>query len=181
MEKIGKLLRRVSLKSKRGQVKTLELLIVLLALAFLLTLGFVFYARYKEVELGRIDAEVKENRANSLLSKISSMPELKCSISFGSASEINCIDELKLLAFQNQKGKFDDQFQGLREVRIVRLYPAPENKIQCEFSAAYPKDCEYWQLFSEGSGKIKYETFVTLCIQQGSEFLCEIGKLIISV
>ena len=171
-------------RAKKAQMKMFETTFVLIALVFLFAILLIFYSRFQLFEIDRIAKQVEEDRANSLLNRITAMPELRCSLSFGDAAEINCIDTLKVLAFTKVKDKFADEFSGLSEVRIEREYPAPGSKAQaeCAFAFDYPQNCGYWQLLKKGESRISFDTFVTLCTQkEAGLYECEVGKLIVGV
>ena len=167
----------------------METIMVLLVFAFLFGLIMIFYARFQVLELNRIASQVEEQRAASFLNKILNMPELRCSLSFGPASEINCLDTYKLLAFTQLKENFKDEFVGLSNVTIVREYPPIVGKEEkCDATnlnnlANYPKNCGYWNLFDTGKkSRVSFDTFVTLCTpKQAGFFECEIGRLIVGV
>lgn len=165
---------------KRGQVKMMETIMVLVVFVFLFGLVMIFYARFQVTEIDRISKQVEEQRAASLLNKIISMPELRCSLSFGSASEINCLDTYKLFAFTDLRERFASEFTGLSNVTIVKDYPIPNDNREC--NVADLENCEYWQLFDTGlQSRISFDTFVTLCTPKSAGFECEIGRLIVSV
>lgn len=179
--KIGKNKRKC-----KGQVKMIETVMVLLVLVFLFGLLMIFYAKFQVFQIDKIAKEVEEKRASSLLNKIIGMPELRCSLSFGTASEINCLDTYKLLAFTSPviKDKFSDEFSGLSNVKIVREYPPNSlSNIGCSFANNYPKNCGYWQLFDSGKkARASVDTFVTLCTPKEAALNeCEIGRLIIEI
>ena len=172
-------------KAQKAQVKMIETTMVLLVFVFLFALLFVFYTRFQLFEIDKLANRIEEERATSLLNKIIAMPELRCSISFGSAAEVNCIDTLKLLAFSS-RAQNADEFSSLNEVKIVRQYPAPavQTNLSCGFAADYPRNCGFWQLKKQerGQSRISFDTFVTLCMQkEASLYECEIGRLIVGV
>ena len=172
----------IKMERRKGQVKMIETTMVLLVLVFLFGMIMIFFVRFQTFELDRIANEIEEKRAESLLNRIVGMPELRCSLSFGSASEINCIDTYKLLAFSQLREQFEEDFVGLSEVKIERLYPTPKNNVECSFGNNYPNNCKEWELFKEGRSRISFDTFVTLCTQKEvGLYECEIGRLIVSV
>lgn len=170
------------MKKRKGQAKMIETTMVLLVLVFLFGILMIFFARFQLFEIDRLAKQVEEERANSLLNRIVGMPELRCSLSFGVASEINCLDTYKLLAFSQLKDRFEEEFSGLSEVKIIRQYPSPQNRERCSFSFNYPDNCGEWQLFNSGTSRISFDTFVTLCTQrEAAKYECEIGRLIVGV
>ncbi|MBU2496637.1 MAG: hypothetical protein KJ767_01080 [Nanoarchaeota archaeon] len=173
---------------KKAQVKMMETIIVLLVFVFLLGMIMIFYARFQITELNKAAIELEEQRAILLINKVSSMPELRCSMSFGSASEINCLDTYKLLAFTQDLGKFEKEFTGLSSAKITKYYPVPEAGNDKECSNAiddltnYPHNCAYWDLYeSNKETRIVFDTFVTLCTPKKADFECVIGKLEVGV
>lgn len=171
------------LKMKKGQLKMIETTVVLLVLVFLFGMFMIFFARFQIFEIDKLANQIEEERANSLLNRVTGMPELRCSLSFGVASEINCLDTYKILAFSQIKERFRDEFSGLSKVKIERLFPAPENTEKCSFGFNYPSNCGEWILLeTREKSRISFDTFVTLCTQrEAALYECGIGRLIVEV
>ena len=174
------------MNEKRAQVKMMETILVLLVFVFLLGIIMIFYARFQITELNKAAEELKEQRAILLINKVLSMPELRCSVSFGGASEINCIDTYKLLAFAQIKEKFENEFTGLSNARITKYYPEQENNEDCSLVvsdlANYPKNCNFWDLYSSSKEtRVFFDTFVALCTPKKADFECVMGKLEVGV
>lgn len=178
-------------KSSKGQAKMMEIAIVLLVFVFFFTLVMIFYARFQFFEINKIANEVSEQRADLILSKIIGIPELRCSSSFGSASEINCLDTYKLLAFSSQREMFKDEFSGFNEIKIVREFGKELDdrvrKIECNINTFnptdYPNNCGYWQILDKkGESRISFDTYVALCTPKDIALLeCDIGRIIVSL
>lgn len=163
----------------------IETILVLVVLVFLFGFVIIFYARFQFFEIDRIAKQIDEERADSYLNKIISMPELRCSMSFGTASEINCIDTYKLLALTKLRTTFAEEFAGLSSVKIERIdissgiTGATGNECTA-VQHSYPKNCDTWILLPGSDYRMEIETFVTLCTQKGSAlYNCEIGRLIV--
>ncbi len=178
-------------KGRKGQVKMMETMFVLVALAFLFGLVFIFYTKF---QMGGIEDEIfriEEERAGALLGKFIGMPELRCSESFGEASESNCIDLLKLLGFMEIRGEYGGYFRDFKEVRIERVFPAPLPVSladrECRYAFNYPLNCGKWTLYSsrflgeEDGERRMYNVFLPLCMQKDADFECVIGRLIVEV
>ena len=151
------------LQNKRGDFKMQEMMFVLLAIALLGSLIFIFFIK---LQTGNIQAEVvkiEQQRALSLRDKISTLPELKC-------ARQNCIDKDKALLFSRNPTK--DLFQGLVSAKIRQIYPEEEEII------LYESD-NLDQDFTS------YSTFTNLCEQQkvGTtfEYNCGLALLVVNI
>ena len=132
------------MKDKKGQIKIQEMAFVLLALALLAIIGFIFFMKFQTENIAKAGEEAKQNTAISLLDKIASMTELNCQ-----KGEI-CIDEDKVGIIRNKN--LGNLFQGLKKVEIKRIYPGGS-------------DLTVWQSGS-GQGNQSYSTFINLCRQE---------------
>ena len=150
------------MKNKKGQIKIQETAFVLLALALLAVLLFVFFARF---QVGNIQAAVQsinEETAKSMLEKISAMPELRCS-GFGSETVL-CIDKDKASILGKESG-YEKFWQNVAKIEVVPVYPeGPRITI-----------------YSGKAGNATYSTFIDLCTQKKEGWNCAIGKVLITI
>ena len=130
------------MENKKGQIKIQEMAFVLLALALLATIAFIFFMRFQSSSIAEAGESAKQQTAISLLDKIASMSELRCS-----EGEI-CIDEDKAEIIKDMK--LSNLFQGLKKVEIKRIYPEGNSIV-------------VWQ---SGQGNQSYSTFINLCKQE---------------
>lgn len=164
-------------KNKKAQMKIQETAFVLLAIVLLFSLVFMFYLRLHSSKLAKEAAELQQKQAISLLNKVAAMPELRCSESLSSdfATEVLCIDEDKLESMtESFTEDYKNMWKGLREAKIVEIYPASE--IKKEF------------VLYKGSGKEKeyrtYSTFVPLCKMEHNGvgwYRCNVGMISITI
>ena len=145
--------------NNKAQLKIQEMAFVLLALAVLAMIAFIFYMRLQASSLERAGEETKQQTAISLLGKIAALQELRCE-----KGEI-CIDEDKANIAKTKN--LANLFQGLKKVEVKRIYPAGS-------------DLVIWQAGS-GQGNQSYSTFISLCKQEKAgtyvEWKCGISLL----
>jgi hypothetical protein len=146
-----------NMENKKGQLKIQEMAFVLLALALLAMIAFIFFMRLQASSLERAGEETRQATAVSLLGKIAALQELRCE-----KGEI-CIDEDKVTAAKTKN--IANLFQGLKKVEVKRIYPDGPNLI-------------IWQ---SAQGNQSYSTFINLCksekVGTSVEFVCGIGLL----
>jgi len=156
------------LTNKKAQIKIQEMAFVLLALVFLFILAFLFFTRLNLSNIEKRTAELREERALSVLGKISAMPELRCSASLGKATETLCLDKSKIEIFSE---KFTDEYEniwrGLSSVKILEVFPNEEEYI----------------IYYKNEGNLSYSNFVSLCQEGGerNEYRCSIGMILVSL
>ena len=101
----------------KGQLKIQEMAFVLLALALLGTMAFLFYARIQSQNIMGTAESLKEERALSLRDRIVSLPEIKC-------AEKICLDLDKVEMLKEYE--VDHLFRGITEVKVLQIYPIEE-------------------------------------------------------
>ena len=150
-----------SFGASKAQVKVQEMAFVLLALALLAMIAFIFFIRFQSGNIEKAGEEVKRKAAISLLEKIATMQEISCQ-----KSDL-CIDEDKLIWIDYKKIKLDSMFQGIKNAKVVRLYPKGKDLI----------------IYDSGAGNQSYSTFVNLCWQEkvgmAIEWRCGIAMLVL--
>lgn len=154
MEKIRK-------NSRKGQLKIQETAFMLLALAFLFALLFIFYSNYQVKEIYSEKNKLLEEQAISLLEKFMAMPEFSC-------LQGECIDEDKLFVLRNMTS-YNDLWRGISKIQVVKIYPQKESII----------------IYQKGKAEITYSSFIPLCKTKQSEGYvwqeCSLAKLLISI
>jgi hypothetical protein len=151
---------------KKGQMKIQETAFVLLGLALLFTMVFLFFIRFQTSNIQMAAETVKQEQAISILEKISAMPELRCSY-YG--IEKLCIDEDKIKIFQPMANSplYIKQWAGLQRVSIKQIWPNEEE----------------FQIYNKGSGNFTYSTFINICTQKytvTSSWVCSLGMMEVS-
>ena len=146
---------------KKGQLKIHETAFVLLGLAVLFGIVFIFFVRFQTGGIQQAAESVKQKQTLSLLEKISAMPELRSSY-YG-------IDEDKLKIFQPlaSNALYVKQWQGLQRVSIIKIWPSAEE----------------FQIYNKGNGNFTYSTFINICKQKfatTSAWACSLGLMEIS-
>lgn len=149
-------------QSLRAQVKIQEMAFVLLALALLAGIVFIFVLRFQAGNIEKSGELVKQAEAISLLEKIASLPELNCE-----KGKI-CIDYDKAsIASQNQD-KLRSLFQNIKKAQIRKI-----------------NSNEQMIIYQLGAGNETYSTFISICSQNkigtSFEWSCEIGQLELTI
>lgn len=145
----------------KAQLKIQETAFMLLALAFLFALLFIFYSNYQVRQIYAEKNKLLEEQAISLLEKFMAMPEFSC-------LHGTCIDEDKFAVLKNMTA-YNDLWRGISKIQVVRIYP------QREVLTVYQK----------GKADITYSSFVSLCKTEQLEGYiwqnCALAKLLVSI
>jgi hypothetical protein len=164
----GKNKNKKMIKNKKGQMKIQEMAFVLLAVVFLFALLFLFFARFQFVQMNERAEEVREARTITMLRVVSSMPELRCSRSFGSTTEVYCIDKDKLDAFSitHIKNKYTSIWQSshISEVVIEEVYGGKERYF-------------IYKSANEPENYFTYSTYIPLCEETIGNLKCVVAKI----
>ncbi len=153
--------RQGGIKGKNAQLKIQETAFMLLALAFLFALLFIFYSNYQVRQIYSEKNKLLGEQAISLLEKFMAMPEFSCLQGI-------CIDEDKFAVLGNMTA-YNDLWRGISRIQVVRIYP------QREVLTVYQK----------GRADITYSSFVPLCKTRQLEGYvwqeCALAKLLVSI
>ena len=145
----------------KAQVKVQEMAFVLLALALLAMVAFIFFIRFQSGNIEKAGEDVQQRTAISVLEKIATMQEISCQ-----KSDM-CIDEDKIGIINQKNIKLEGMFQGIKNAKIVRLYPKGNDLI----------------LYNSGVGNQSYSTFANICKQEkvgtAIEWRCGIAMLVL--
>lgn len=148
----------------RAQLKIQETAFMLLALAFLFALLFIFYSNYQIRQIYSAKNKLLEEQAITLLEKFVVMPEFSC-------LHGTCIDEDKILVLRNMSA-YNDLWHGTVRIQVVKIYPKRETFTIYE---AGKKTGDY----------ISYSSFIPLCktLQQEGYIWqrCSLAKLLVSI
>jgi len=159
-------------KMKKGQMKIQEMAFVLLALVLLAVIGFIFFIKLSQNKLVESAENIREKTAISLLERIANLPELECYCK--PSCRANCIDEDKLDSFKNRlqgNKNLESLFQGLSNVRIVRIYPpgsdvliySSQNPGNASSYSTFINTCKY-----ETSGEFNYKCNMAMLVAKGT-------------
>jgi len=113
-----------ALNNKKGDLRSLETVAVLIIFFIILTFGMSFFFNFQKVSFKRSLEEFNEKRAISLAENTLLMPELSCS-KLGAVKL--CIDEVKLskasqILTQNRANFYFDLL-GNAKITIKKVYP----------------------------------------------------------
>jgi hypothetical protein len=151
----------VNPENKKAQLKIQETAFMLLALAFLFVLIFIFYSNIQVKQLYSEKNKLQSEKAITLLQKLSAMPEFSC-------MKGNCIDFDKVIAMKNVSG-YDSLWKGLSSIRIRTLYP----------------NATLITIYEKGRKDITYSAYFPLCrtmYQDGYVWQdCDLAKLLVSI
>ncbi|MCX8194423.1 MAG: hypothetical protein N3G19_03670 [Candidatus Pacearchaeota archaeon] len=156
-------------QAKKGQLKIQEMAFVLVAVVFLFAIIFLFFARFQASQTKEVVEELRELRTITMLRVVASLPELRCSSSFGSATEIACIDKDKLAVFDNDQ-RLGARYEQLWAQSFITKITVDEE---------YPKGKSYkiYEKTKTGS-TITYSTYVPLCEETNTRRArCVIAKI----
>lgn len=151
-------------KRKKAQVKIQEMAFVLVAVVFLFSLLFLFFARFQNVQLIHSAYEIREQRAISMLKAVVSLPELAC----GSSSAEICVDKNKLETFSKMQTEYSELWKGsfITNVSVEEVYP---------------NEASYTIYHSGKKGDVTYSTFIPLCEESAFGSACVIAKIKVTV
>ncbi|UZE93871.1 MAG: hypothetical protein IB618_03865 [Candidatus Pacearchaeota archaeon] len=167
--KKGKYRKPWFLINKKGQIKIQEMAFVLVAVVFLFALLFLFFARFQTAQLQKMASEIRELRTVTMLRVVASLPELRCSSSFGTATETACIDKDKLKAFDENSYLRDNYKNIWQEASISKV-------IVEEIYGGGQKYTVYSKLTQEST--ITYSTYIPLCEETDArESKCVVAKI----
>ncbi len=144
----------------RGQLKIQQMAFMLVAIMIFFVLIGMFFVVYSLSNLKDKATKLEEDNARLLIMKIANSPEFYCGNVFRNG-EIDCVDFDKLMVLKEKAKEYND-FWGVAEIQIERIYPKPLNNESCNF-ANYP-NCRFLTLYNENVKKKSYVTnFVSLC------------------
>ncbi|MBI2666156.1 hypothetical protein HYX13_00940 [Candidatus Woesearchaeota archaeon] len=116
-------------RRKRGEVQLMETISILFIFFILVSLGILFYAKYKSVAFQHQQDAFQEARARELTLRIVYLPELQCSKSQAEAEE-HCVDMLKVNGLEDWKNTLEEKFTdyyfdifSYAKVTLYQIYP----------------------------------------------------------
>ncbi|MBR9706307.1 hypothetical protein GOV14_04680 [Candidatus Pacearchaeota archaeon] len=114
--------------NKKSQMHTMETIVVLFVFFILLIMGFIFYVRVAQSNIGTEQEEARQLKAIEIAQRAMFLPEIQCSEE--NIISNNCIDYLKLVAAseiikQNELYYYDKL--GFSNITITQIYPNPKN------------------------------------------------------
>ena len=162
-------------KEKKGQVKIQQTAFVLLAITLFFILVGMFFLVGILSGLKEKASSLREDDAESLVSKLANSPEFSCA----DRLKGDCIDSDKVMALRSYIDEYEN-FWPIDKLQIVKVYPNSASPVECNYSN-YP-DCDFINLISgEGTG---VSNFVALCrkeiFKDESYDKCEIAEIIVT-
>jgi len=163
--------------SKKGDLQMMETMMVALVFIVVLMVGLGFYFKFQMASVEEKAESVCILSNTVMLSSITSMPEIQCSVN---SNREECIDTSKLLVFDASR-TYQEFFNANCEQRVyfVELYPTLTNGTCTQGS--YP-DCNYYYFYEPNvkyTSKIVMSTPVSLYYPLDDSY--KSGKLVIEV
>lgn len=118
--------------SRRGQLETLEPILIVIMLVLIAGIGLLFYVNISAGEYRGDLARIDDAQAIAIMQRATSMPELSCALS--ETAGTFCLDKYKVLAFssiareEQARIYYQDVF-GTSSVRIGWLEAGSEEKV----------------------------------------------------
>ena len=139
----------VKIMNRKGQIKMMETIAVLLVFLILLSFVVVFYANMSTSSQGSDQADKANLQAIQIAQLISYMPEFQCS----SRNIIieNCFDILKMQAFMNYTTTTDGG-QNALDTSYFDLFAYSHIVVQ----GIYPDDDSEWTVYSRQPSATRY-------------------------
>ncbi len=169
--------------STKGQVHLHETFLVLFIIIILLFMGLFLYSKFFVQSLQTRAATLSERDATVLLTKLTSLAELRC-------SDKPCLDTSKFLPFQAlalQRRAYYTPLLGTLRITVEELYPEPLTDAVCTkalyLQPTYPGSCSRWILYNQQPTTListqKLSTIVSLYYPETG--LYTLGRLQIEV
>ena len=164
---------------KRGDIQMMETMMVALVFVVVLLVALVFYFKFslRGVEEAGEDACLVSSTV--LLSSLSSMPEIQCSLH---GNREQCIDTVKLLVFDATR-EYEEFFTANcpQRVSFVQLSPVPgDSTLEC-VQGTYP-ECAVYTFYDpdvEYRSSLVLSTPVSLYFPLTGEY--RFGRLVVEV
>jgi hypothetical protein len=166
---------------KSAQMKINQMAFMLIGVTIFLAMVGLFALSLRMASLKNTKAELLEENAFLLATKLANSPEFSCGNSFGTQRD-NCIDLDKVMALKGENENYED-FWGVYNIEIRKIYPkTSKNSIECTFQN-YP-ECGIINIFDKPISGYDTGTFVALCRKEIQNNMiqnrCDLGKIYIS-
>jgi len=144
-------------KMKKGQIEINETILVIFVFIVLVLIGLIAFNKFMLQGIEGIVEKNERARYVNMIATIPDMAELKCS---SQATSIECLDTLKLLAFEKQSREYINIF-GEKRIIVEAVYPATGSlkSIECT-NMNYP-NCGYWVLYENKPNLVKSEETIS--------------------
>jgi len=163
---------------KKGQMKIQQMAFMLIAVTLFFVLVGLFFLMFVFSGIKKSAADVQEENALLLVSKLSNSPEFSCGNAFGSF-KTNCIDGDKVMALKENEDKYLN-FWGVEKIKVKRIYPSGEIG-KCD-SENWP-DCDEIEIGGGEDSGVGVSNFVALCRKERKESnigdKCEMARAIV--
>lgn len=137
---------------RKAQIQMNETLFVVFFILIIIILGFVVYSKFQETKIKEQQKAFKNLRVIEMAHRLSSWPELECSV--GGVTEFVCLDIPKLMIFRNfiETSKQEDTYAfnyyfnllGDSKIIVTEVYPRQ----------GFPPSNRFWELY-DNPGRTK--------------------------
>jgi len=163
---------------KTAQMKIQQMAFMLIAVTLFFALVAIFIIGFKFSGLKESVADIEEENAMLLASKLANSPEFSCGESFGN-TKINCVDFDKIMVIKENPSY--SNFWKVSNIEIRIIYPESK-EIICNI-ANYP-DCNVARIYQKEVSGFDASNFVSLCrkvsVDDETHEECKLAKMIIS-
>lgn len=163
------------IRNKKGQLEINETILVIFIFSVLLLIGLIVFNRFTAQGIDDMVDRNEKIKFVNMLAGVTNMAELKCS---SQATDVECLDTLKLLAFKKQSGEYFDRF-GYKKVVVEVVYPDVKGAKEIECTNANYPNCGYWLIYEREQYIIKAEEIISSAVSLYYPFseLYGVGKL----
>ncbi|MBI2673534.1 hypothetical protein HYX19_04695 [Candidatus Woesearchaeota archaeon] len=144
--------------SKKAQIEMIEMIMIMVVVVILLLVAVFFYFKFYAVSISKSGEQLTQQEAEVLLTSITSMPELQCSLE---SENKFCIDLYKVSAFRSLVNDPNDR-SGMqyysnifknKGIVIKSIYPNSNNGECPSQLVEYPVSCNTWIIYTPGKAQ----------------------------
>lgn len=136
---------------KKSQIQMGETIVVLFIVIVIIALGLIIYFNFRSSDIESEAEEMQFGSSSMMLSILSSIPEIKCSIE---AKDEECIDTTKVLVLESFMGRNTQKYRqifGGREINLKISYPESSTQGVCTQEKYkqynYPDNCDTYVIY----------------------------------
>lgn len=113
--------------SRKGQIGTLETIMVLVVVVILLLMGLFYYYKFYIEDIEEKETDLSDIERDILLASVLTLPEVRCSFN---TVEQDCIDMNKVETnfIESNKEAYIQKF-GFKVIKIMEVYPSKSEKV----------------------------------------------------
>jgi hypothetical protein len=166
---------QMRVKDKCGQMKIQQMAFMLLAVSLLFAMVAMFFIILKVTSLEKDYQEMQKEKADILVTKIASFPEL----SF--RGEARAVDMDKLILLKDKEEYIGFWGNGVKGIIVMKVYP-PGELVECE-KGNY-QNCSLIKIFTTRAIS-DVSSYVSLCRNVngdfGDDYECDVALLMLDI